>query len=149
MTTTANDHRSHEDIVLEILGRYSVHDLIEQTDADLDNADVLFYKSKLPINVTDQGAEGLVRWWIVSSGDKTYHVRRFKNFAWCSCKDFFFRKKACKHVAVTAGVYCERCRVLSAKVGKLCYDCNQIVNRFLRPAAVKVASVSRSFEGKI
>ena len=129
-----SDHRDHGEIVREVVGRYSVQDLIEQSDTDLDRADSLFYKSKSSIHVIGQGVEGLVRWWTVSSGDKSYEVRRFKNFAWCSCKDFFFRKKACKHVAVSTGVYCARCRVLSAKVGKLCYDCHTTVNQFLKPS---------------
>jgi len=120
--------------IAEILSRYSVADLREQTNDDLDRADELFYKSA-PIQVTETGETNLVRWWRIASGEKKYEVRRFKNFVWCSCRDFFFRKRACKHVAVTAGVYCERCRLVSATVGKLCFDCDMTVNHFLRPKA--------------
>lgn len=129
------EFRSYEDVTAEILGRYSVTDLYEQQEADLVVGDVLFYKAKFPVEVVDQGETNGIRWWRVLSGEKKfYEVRRFKNFVWCSCKGFFFTKRMCKHAAVTTGVYCERCREMSAKVGKLCRSCDNIVNRFLRPS---------------
>ncbi len=130
--TTLAQKQTPDDAIAEILGRYSVADLREQSDADLERGDMLFYKSKEPIRIVEQGETNLIRWWVIISGSKRYEVRRFKNFAWCSCKSFFFSKRMCKHLAFTTGVYCQRCRVLSAKVGKLCFDCDQVVNRFAK-----------------
>lgn len=121
------EQRSVEDIIETVRGRYSVTDLIEQSDEDLARGDELFYAAKTQIGIVEQGETGMIRWWRVASGDNEYDVRRFKNFVWCSCKDFFFKKKMCKHLAFTTGVYCQNCRVLAAKVDKLCHDCD--VNR--------------------
>ena len=131
----SNDHRKPEDVIAEILGRYSVADLREQTEADLVIGDELFYKAKTPIEVVDQGEVNLIRWWRIASGGNMYEVRRFKNFVWCSCKGFFFSKRMCKHLALTAGVYCQHCRVLRARVGKLCSECDHVQNHFLKPGA--------------
>ena len=114
----------------EILARYSVTDLVEQTDADLEHADELFYKSTTTLKVIAGGETNLIRWWRIDSDGTTYEARRFKNFVWCSCPGFRYSRKMCKHLALTAGVYCERCRVSTAKKGKLCYDCDGVVNRF-------------------
>jgi len=121
---------SPEDTIAEVLGRYSVTDLVEQTEADLAHGDELFYKAAGVIEIVSQGETNLVRWWRIASGRNQYEVRRFKNFVWCSCKAFFFSKKMCKHLAFTTGVYCQRCREVSAKKGKYCYECDHIVNRF-------------------
>lgn len=127
------EFRSFEDVTREVLGRFSVTDLREQSEADMVIGDTLFYKAKAAAEVVEQGETGGIRWWRIVSGGNRYEVRRFKNFVWCSCKSFFFTKRMCKHAALTTGVYCERCRVLAARKGKLCYDCDQTVNRFLRP----------------
>lgn len=122
--------------IAEVLSRFSVQDLYEQTDANLAKADERFYNSTTDLQVIDQGeAPNFIRWWKVQSGEKEYEVRRFKNFVFCSCAGFFFSKKCCKHVSVTANVYCARCHLLSAKVGKYCYDCDWIMNRFQRKEA--------------
>jgi len=121
-----------EATIAEILGRYTVTDLVEQTEADLVHGDELFYRSSGQIGVVKQGETNLVRWWRIASGSNMYEVRRFENFVWCSCKAFFFTKKMCKHLAFTTGVYCQRCRQVSAKKGKYCYDCDYTVNRFAR-----------------
>lgn len=113
-----------------ILRRYSIADLREQTDADLERADRMFYKADA-MQITASGEVGTIRWWQIASGKKTYEARRFKNFVWCSCLDFHFSKRMCKHLAFTAGVYCENCRQLPAKVGKLCYDCDVTAHQFL------------------
>lgn len=129
------DFRSHEEIVRDVVGRYSVTDLVEQTDADLERGDEMFYKAAKPIDIVDGGQQNLIDWWQVRSGEKIYEVRRFKNFVWCSCKDFFFNKRMCKHLAFTTGVYCQRCRVLRAKKGKFCYECDYTIHRWAAPAA--------------
>jgi hypothetical protein len=119
-----------EKAIAEVRGRFTVTDLIEQTGDALDHGDRLFYAAKVPIEIVEQGEKHFIRWWRVRSGEKIYEVRRFKNFVWCECKSFFFSKRMCKHLAFTTGVYCERCRELSASVGKFCHDCDYIVNRF-------------------
>ncbi len=124
-----------EEAIGEILSRYSVTDLVEQTDADLAHGDELFYKATGVIEIVDQGETNLIRWWRISSGRNQYEVRRFKNFVWCSCKAFFFSRRMCKHLAFTTGVYCLRCRELAAKKGKYCHECDYVVNRFAPKAA--------------
>ena len=122
--------QSPEDQIADVLSRYTVTDLVEQSNADLEHGDQLFYAAKGVIEIVAQGETNLIRWWRIASGRNQYEVRRFKNFVWCSCKSFFFSKKICKHLAFTAGVYCMRCREVSAKKGKYCYECDHIVNRF-------------------
>lgn len=133
MNNTQANYKTYEEVVAEVLGRYSVQDLVEQTNADLFVGDARFYKALNAVNVIAQGEEHLIKWWKVQSGEKTYEVRRFKNFVFCSCKDFFFRKKCCKHIAITARVYCMNCFQLSATVGKYCFGCDQTINHFLKP----------------
>lgn len=125
---------SPADATAEVLSRFSVFDLHRQTHADLDHGDELFYKAERPIEIIDSGITNLIRWWQVRSGENEYEVRRFENFVFCSCRSFFYTRRMCKHLAFTTGVYCARCRVLSAKVGKLCYDCHTTVNQFLKPS---------------
>jgi hypothetical protein len=125
---------SPEEVINEILSRWTVTDLVEQTDADLRAADERFYKSE-SMKVVDQGQEGAIKWWKIESGGKTYEVRRFKNFCFCSCAGFFFNKRACKHISSTALVLCANCKEMSAKVGKYCYGCDANINRFSRAAA--------------
>lgn len=124
--------KTPDEQIAEILGRYSVTDLVEQTDHDLRKADEQFYKSDSVIQVVEQGNAGPMRWWKIVSGGKPYEVRRFKNFCFCSCPAFFFKKKCCKHIAITAGALCENCHVSTAKVGKLCYDCQTTSRSFLK-----------------
>jgi len=113
------------------LSRYSVQDLYEQTDADLLVGDEQFYKATGSLHVIGKGEVSLIRWWKIASGDKEYECRRFKNFVFCSCLGFFFKKKMCKHLAITTNVYCSNCFQFSATVGKLCYDCDMKINHFL------------------
>ncbi len=126
-----NDFKTYEETVAEVLGRYSVSDLVEQLDADLERADRLFYDSEVPVEVVDRGEVGPINFWKIKSGEKQYEVRRFKNFVWCSCKDFFFRKRCCKHCAITASVFCSNCRQLRATKDKLCVPCYSDRSRFL------------------
>ncbi len=117
-------------IIDEIRGRWSVSDLREQTDADLEIADDLFYRSSTTMQILEQGRNGLIDYWYIESDGKRYECRRFKNFAFCSCLSFYYSKRLCKHLALTTGVKCERCGVSRARVGEYCWDCDGIVNRF-------------------
>jgi len=96
---------TYEEHTAEVLSRFSVQDLVEQTDADLERADEMFYNSEPPVTLGDRGKVGVVQWWEVQSGDHVYIVRRFRNFCWCSCRDWFYRRKACKHIAASALLY--------------------------------------------
>jgi hypothetical protein len=107
-----------------------VADLTEQNNESLNDGDRLFYASREAPQIVSRGREGVIDWWHIKSGEKVYEVRRFQNFVWCECRSFQFSKKMCKHLAATAGVKCERCRTLTAKVGKLCFDCDGVVNKF-------------------
>lgn len=144
MNTENANFKTHAEHVAEVLSRWSVSDLIEQTNEDLERADALFYKAKAEITVIDEGTTNYIRHWQIKSGDKEYTVRRFKNFVFCSCADFFFRRKACKHVAISAGVLCANCHIFTAKVGKHCRDCDQKMHHFLRPSPPAAsAAISR------
>lgn len=116
--------REPAQIIDDIRGRWSVGDLREQADGDLDVADELFYRSSTTMEILEQGRNGAIDYWYIESDGKRYECRRFKNFAFCSCLSFFYSKKMCKHLALTTGVKCERCGVLRARKGKLCYDCD-------------------------
>jgi hypothetical protein len=126
------DFVNHEQTVAEVLGRWSVADLIELRGSDLEAADRRFYGSTTELEVVSQGKYGPINWWKIRSGKNEYEVRRLENFGFCSCRDFFFRKRPCKHIARTALVRCEHCRELTAKVGKLCYGCDSNKYRFVR-----------------
>ena len=125
--TTFETYRQNRD---RVLGRCSVTDLVEQTSDDLARGDELFYASGKAIEIVGEGEANMIRWWRIRSDEAEYEVRRFKNFVWCSCKSFYFSRRCCKHIAITTGVACERCHVLRARKGKLCYDCDQTVNKF-------------------
>ena len=127
--TTTTTFETYEQNRSRVLARWSVLDLFEQTDADLERGDETFRRGGV-IEVLGSGRTEMIDWWIVRSGANTYQCRRFKNFVYCSCRDFFHRHKMCKHLSRTAGVKCERCGVSRARVGKYCWDCDGIVNRF-------------------
>lgn len=129
-----SEFRSHEQIVADVLSRFSVTDLIEQTDADLSIGDERFYKAKAEMNVLAEGETGLIRWWKIQSGEHLYECRRFKQFCFCSCKSFFFSKRICKHLARTCRIYCAECFEVPARVGKLCHGCNDKRTAFLKPS---------------
>lgn len=129
------DSKNPQQIIDDILGRWSVTDLREQTDEDLLIGDERFYKATGTLQLLEEGKQGVIRWWKIASSGKEYECRRFERFVFCSCLSFFFSKKMCKHLAITTRVYCARCFVLSAKVGKYCDDCDYVINHFLKPAA--------------
>lgn len=139
MNTVYFDNKAR-DVIQEILGRYSVTDLIEQTDEDLQKADEQFYKSDKPMQIIEKGRVGMIDWWKIQSGSEIYECRRFKSFCWCECLSFFFRKKMCRHLAATTSPPCAECHELRATVGKYCFDCSQKIHRYSRkPAADAVA----------
>lgn len=90
-----------QELIAEVLSRYSALDLRELSDADLDRADALLAKRDERPEVLSKGETNLIKWWKIRSGDKEYEVRRFENFVFCSCLDFFFSKSACRHIFIT------------------------------------------------
>lgn len=129
------NEKTPQEIITEILGRWSVTDLREQKDADLRIGDEHFYKTDKEMKVISKGTHGVIRWWKIESDGKQYECRRFENFVFCSCLGFFFSKRMCKHLAITANVYCANCFVLPATKGKYCRDCDITINHFLKPSA--------------
>lgn len=138
MSAENNKFKSYEQTVEETLSRYSVQDLHEQTDADLYVGDERFYKATTELNVIETGEANLIKFWKIQSGENVYEVRRFKNFVYCSCRGFHFSRKACKHISLSARVYCMNCFQLSAKVGKLCRGCDMNKNHFLKQSSSAV-----------
>lgn len=117
----------------EILGRWLITDLREQTDDDLALGEEYFYKAEKSPVILEQGETNFIRWWKIESGGKEYGVRRFENFVFCSCPAFFFKKRMCKHAVITTRFFCKRCHVLQAPFGGLCYDCEMETAHFLSP----------------
>jgi hypothetical protein len=115
---------SYDDVISEVLGRYSVMDLREMTEKDLARGDEMYEKHAAGIKVLESGTANLIRWWKIASGDKEYEVRRFENFVFCSCLDFFFNKTVCKHICVTVDQVCVSCRIHAVEAfGSTCEKC--------------------------
>lgn len=95
--------RTPDEIINEVLSRWTVTDLREMTDDDLDRG--IEKAEQADIRILGGGEINLIRYWNIESGGKRYQVRRFENFVWCSCKDFFFNKTVCKHLAVTTRAF--------------------------------------------
>ena len=130
-----NDTRlSYEESVNEALSRYSVQDLVEQTPEAMNAAAMKYDTAAESLIVLDQGEAGVIRWWRILSGSNVYEVRRFKNFVYCSCQGFFYRHKVCKHVAISVGVRCWECFLLSANGGRLCPGCESKAHVYMPPA---------------
>lgn len=123
---------TYDTVTAEILSRYSVTDLVQQTTAALSRGDDMFYHSDGDLEIIEKGETNHIGWWLIRSGEKCYEARRFKNFVWCSCRDFYFKRTMCKHLAMTVAVYCIRCRSLGVSVGKLCYACDLTVRGELK-----------------
>ena len=99
MTTTAI--QTPDEQIAEVLGRWTVTDLREMSDTDLDRGLNQYDKTVAEITILERGERSFIRFWNIESNGKKYQVRRFNNFVWCSCKDFFFKKTVCKHLFVT------------------------------------------------
>lgn len=125
----AVERKKPDEVIAEILGRWSVSDLIEQTDEALTAADERFYKSG-DMEIIETGQQGAIKFWKIRSGGNVYECRRFNHYCFCSCTGFFFSKKVCKHLAATARVLCQRCREVSATRGKYCHGCFTIMHPF-------------------
>lgn len=115
--------RSPDEMIAEVVARFSVLDLREMTDKNLYRGERLLGKTKKPIEVLEQGEENLIRWWKIRSDGNEYHVKRFENFVFCSCYDFFFTKNCCRHITITVKFYCKRCRKREGGFGQLCDNC--------------------------
>lgn len=121
-------------VTAEVISRFSVLDLIEMSDKDIANGEKRLFRATKPVKILEKGETELIRWWIVegSSGEH-YHVRRFENFVYCSCPDFFYgrtvdrdgnkRPTLCKHLTITLKWYCRRCRKRDVDYGSLCVQC--------------------------
>lgn len=118
--------REPEEVIAEVLSRYSVLDLREQTDQQLRIGDEKLAKALAPITVIEQGETNYINWWKIESGGKPYEVRRFENFVFCSCYDFLFSKTVCKHICITTTAYCRDCGIYPApEHGATCDRCTK------------------------
>lgn len=124
--------KTPDELIAEILSRYSVLDLREQTDADLNIGENKLFKAKTPISIKEAGEINLIRFWKIDSNGNEYEVRRFENFVWCSCRDFFFSKTMCKHCMVTVRFYCPRCFRREVQFGNICQPCKQDTAPYLK-----------------
>ena len=108
-----------------ILLRFSVFDLREQSEEDLEIADGNLIKGLTSISVTSHGeTPNLIRWFVVRSGENIYEVRRFYNFCFCSCEGFFYSGKCCKHIAATTASICALCKKeMPLQSKNLCLSC--------------------------
>lgn len=93
--------KTPDEQIAEVLDRWTVTDLREMSDTDLDRGLNQYDKTVAEITIIDRGEKHFIRFWNIESSGKKYQVRRFNNFVWCSCKDFFFKKSVCKHLYVT------------------------------------------------
>lgn len=101
---TAPFERTPEEIIADALSRYSVMDLREQSDEQLTAGERKFANAP-EVKTLEKGITNLIHWWKIESSGKRYEVRRFENFVFCSCLDFFFGKTCCKHIFVTTKAY--------------------------------------------
>lgn len=129
-----SDLHTHEQRVAEVLGRWSVQDLVEQTPEAMKAASEKYSAAQEKLMVIDQGVASVIHWWKILSGVKAYEVRRFKNFIYCSCESFYFRQRICKHAALTIGIRCWQCFLLSAQGGRLCTECESKAKTLVLPA---------------
>lgn len=130
-----NDTRTPQEVIAEVLGRYSVRDLTEQSASDLDAGEDRLYKAAAPITVKETGEENMIRFWKIESSGKEYEVRRFENFVFCSCLDFFFNKRMCKHLTITVRFFCDRCRKKLVDFGTICEGCQQDTAPYMKPSS--------------
>lgn len=115
--------KTYEESTANVLGRWSVQDLKEQPQEAMEAA----MKRDLSgdnLVVLERGTTNFINFWKIGKGEKVYHCRRFQNFVWCSCSDFFYRKRICRHLAASLQ-HCWQCILLSANGGKLCNACEE------------------------
>lgn len=126
-----------EEQIAEIFGRWTVTDLREMSNEDLARGDGLLDKSDKRVKIVESGNVGPIRFWMVESGEKIYEVRRFENFALCSCHDFFFRKTCCRHITVTTKFYCRFCFKNPADFEGACNMCSTLAAPYLKQPSDK------------
>lgn len=98
----AERDKSPAELIAEVLDRWTVTDLREMSDADLDRGLEQVGDAFHGLRTVKTGTANLIRYWLIESDSgATYQVRRFENFVWCSCLDFFFKKTVCRHIAST------------------------------------------------
>lgn len=136
-----SDLQTHEQIVQSVLSRWSMQDLIEQSSEAIEAALTKYTGDANKSVVLERGTKNFIRWWKVGSGDKVYECRRFQNWVWCSCADFFYRKRVCRHLASSLH-RCWDCFVLSATGGKLCKSCEAKAQLFVPAQSPLRASTS-------
>jgi hypothetical protein len=82
-----------------ILARYSVFDLREISDDDIERATARLERGQGFIGCVRSGTRNMIDWFEIASGDRVYEIRRFETFWFCSCPGFTFSRSCCKHIA--------------------------------------------------
>lgn len=101
-----DNERTPEEIIADVISRWTVTDLREMSDEDLDRGMKQIGDSFKGLKTFRIGRRNVISYWdIESDSGNTYQVRRFKNFVWCSCRDHFFSKTVCRHIAFTTKTF--------------------------------------------
>lgn len=127
--------KAPQEIIAEKLARFTVRDLIQQSYMDLDGGEYKLSRSNTEISVVESGETNFIRWWKIDSSGNRYEVRRFENFVFCSCLDFFYNQRMCKHLAVTVKYFCDRCRIKLVDFGSICDGCQMDLAPYLKQTA--------------
>ena len=134
--------KDREQITQEVLDRYSMLDLTEMDDRDISYGEAKLNRAKGRLTVIEQGETEFIRWWRIEGEGGTYEARRFENFVYCSCPDYFYARRdagegtkatLCKHLALTLRWYCKRCKKREANYGQFCIPCQQDTAPWLQP----------------
>ncbi len=123
----------------EVLARWSVFDLREQTDEDLAAAREMLLRARPEPEIIEFGvSNNCISFFLVESGANIYEVRRFETFAFCECEGFFYTQKACKHIYLTFPPVCTLCGGTANSHGGLCTGCAMNTAPYLKPSSNKV-----------
>jgi hypothetical protein len=93
--------KTPDEHIAEILSRWTVTDLREMDDDDLNRGLERYKMQTADIRTIRKGEMNFIKFWDITSKGREYQVRRFENFIWCSCLDFFYSKTVCKHCYAT------------------------------------------------
>lgn len=132
-----------ETVTAEVLARWSMLDLTEMDDRDISYGEAKLNRAKGKLTVLETGETECIRWWRIEGEGGTYEARRFENFVYCSCPDYFYARREsgegtkatlCKHLALTLRWYCKRCKKRDAGYGQFCVPCQQDTAPWLKPS---------------
>ena len=133
MNKEKREFETPEAITSRVLGRYSILDLRELSDDDMQRGEA---RQIGAVKIIKQGTTNFIEWFVVESEGACYEVRRFMTFHFCTCRHFFFNKSACKHIAAITEPKCSRCGKAAPVRGTKCAGCamdTAIYNKASKP----------------